>query len=71
MGELNEALDSGAGFVMTGWNGQHAVEETVKDRMKATIRVLPGEDFRSEKSPDQCVSGHGDSVAEVAWARAY
>lgn len=71
LGELHEALDGGAGFVLTGWNGHSAVEETVKERMKATIRVLPGEDFRSETPPATCVSGHGDSVAEVAWARAY
>jgi prolyl-tRNA synthetase len=69
--ELQEVFDAGAGFVMTGWNGDRAVEETVKTRMKATIRVLPGEEFRSEVTPDRCVSGEGASVTEVAWARAY
>ncbi len=69
--ELQEAIDGGAGFVYTGWNGDPAVEEVVKDRMKATIRVLPGEEFRSDVTPTKCVSGSGDSVAEVAWARAY
>ena len=71
MGELEEAFDGGAGFVFTGWNGDDAVEQTVKDQMKATIRVLPGEEFRSDETPDKCVSGSGDSVSEVAWARAY
>jgi prolyl-tRNA synthetase len=69
--EMQEAFDGGAGFVFTGWNGDEAVEETVKERMKATIRVLPGEDFRSADTPARCVSGNGDSVTEVAWARAY
>jgi len=69
--ELAEALDSGAGFVYTGWNGEAAVEEVVKERTKATIRCLPGEEFRSSKAPARCVSGSGDSVAEVVWARAY
>jgi prolyl-tRNA synthetase len=69
--ELQEALDGGAGFVFTGWNGDHAVEETVKERMKATIRVLPDEEFRSAETPTHCVSGNGASTAEVAWARAY
>jgi prolyl-tRNA synthetase len=69
--ELQEALDGGAGFVFTGWNGDRAVEEAVKKRTKATIRVLPDEEFRSGDTPTKCVSGNGDSVAEVVWARAY
>jgi prolyl-tRNA synthetase len=69
--ELAEALDSGAGFVYTGWNGDAAVEEAVKDRTKATIRCLPLEEFRSSDTPDKCISGDGDSVSEVVWARAY
>lgn len=69
--ELQEAIDGGAGFVYTGWNGDHAVEQTVKERMKATIRALPSEEFRSTETPAKCVSGDGDSIAEVAWARAY
>jgi prolyl-tRNA synthetase len=69
--ELEEAFEQGAGFVYTGWSGDEAVEETVKERMKATIRVLPDEVFRSESPPTKCVSGNGDSVAEVVWARSY
>jgi len=71
LGELQEAFDGGAGFVFTGWSGDAAVEETVKERMKATLRVLPSEAFRSDSAPAKCVSGDADSVAEVAWARAY
>jgi prolyl-tRNA synthetase len=69
--ELEEALDGGAGFVYTGWNGDGAVEEAVKERTKATIRCLPGEEFRSGEAPAKCVSGEGASVTEVVWARAY
>jgi prolyl-tRNA synthetase len=69
--ELEEALSGGAGFVFTGWSGDPAVEQTVKERTKATIRVLPGEAFRSDTPPAQCVSGQAASVTEVAWARAY
>ena len=69
--ELEEALDGGAGFVFTGWNGDSAVEDAVKERTKATIRCLPGDEFRSAETPTKCVSGSGDSVTEVAWARAY
>ncbi len=71
MDELSEALDSGAGFVFSGWNGDPSVEDKVKDLTKATIRCLPGEEFGSAETPSKCVSGSGDSVTEVAWARAY
>ena len=69
--ELQEALDGGAGFVFTGWNGDPSVEEEVKSLTKATIRCLPSEEFRSPRTPVKCVSGSGESVTEVAWARAY
>ena len=69
--EMEEAFSDGAGFVFTGWSGDPAVEEAVKERMKATIRVLPDEEFQSDPAPRKCVSGEGDSVTEAAWARAY
>ena len=69
--ELGEALDGGAGFVFTGWNGDAAVEERVKELTRATSRVIPDQDFRSETRPTKCVSGAGPAEAEVAWARAY
>ncbi len=71
LGELQEALDSGAGFVLTGWSGDPAVEERVKELTRATARVVPGPEFRSETPPQRCVSGDGPSKMEVAWARAY
>ncbi len=71
IGEMEEAFEGGAGFVFTGWSGDPAVEEAVKERMKATIRLLPDEEFRSDPVPGKCVSGEGDSVKEAAWARAY
>jgi prolyl-tRNA synthetase len=69
--ELAEALDHGAGFVLTGWSGSAAVEAAIKERTKATLRVLVDEEFRSPTAPAKCVSGEGASIAEVAWARAY
>jgi prolyl-tRNA synthetase len=71
LGELQEAIEGGAGFVFTGWSGDPKVEEAVKERMKATIRVLPSEEFRSADTPSRCVSGNGAATTEVAWARAY
>jgi prolyl-tRNA synthetase len=69
--ELQEALDGGAGFVFTGWNGDPAVEQKIKDMTKATSRVIPDEEFASEARPETCVSGEGPAKVEVAWARAY
>lgn len=69
--ELEEALDGGAGFVYTGWNGDPSVEQRVKDQTKATSRVIPSEEFRSADAPAKCISGEGDAKVEVIWARAY
>ncbi|MDZ7779400.1 MAG: proline--tRNA ligase [Gemmatimonadota bacterium] len=69
--ELEEAFEQGAGFVYTGWCGDPEVEETVKERTGATIRVLPDEEFRSERAPEKCVSGERAATSEVVWARAY
>ena len=68
--ELGEVLDGGAGFVYSGWSGDPAVEEGVKEATKATIRVIPGEEFRSATPPERCVGG-GKAGMEVVWARAY
>ncbi len=68
--ELCEALDAGAGFVHSGWSGDPAVEERVKEVARATIRVVPDEEFRSPSAPPRCVGG-GESRMEVVWARAY
>jgi prolyl-tRNA synthetase len=70
-GELQEALDAGSGFVFTGWNGDPAVEQKIKDMTKATSRVIPDEEFASDVRPETCVSGEGPAKVEVAWARAY
>jgi prolyl-tRNA synthetase len=70
-GEMKEILETKGGFVYTGWNGDPAVEERVKDEMKATARVLPDEEFRSPAAPTKCISGEGDAKHEVMWARAY
>ncbi|MEJ2202835.1 MAG: proline--tRNA ligase [Gemmatimonadota bacterium] len=71
MGELRDALESGAGLVFTGWSGNPDVEQQVKDLTKATSRVIPDEEFRSDRAPERCVSGEGPAAVEVAWARAY
>ena len=68
--ELGTLLDGGAGFVYSGWSGDPGVEERVKEETKATIRVIPSREFRSDTAPVRCVGG-GAASMEVVWARAY
>lgn len=68
--ELAELLDGGAGFVCSGWSGDPAAEAQAKEVAKATIRVIPDEEFRSETPPAKCLGG-GKARMEVVWARAY
>ncbi len=71
MAEAQEILEGPGGFVYTGWCGDPAVEQRMKDATKATTRVIPDAEFRSETPPETCVSGEGASKTEVVWARAY
>jgi prolyl-tRNA synthetase len=68
---MKEILETKGGFVYTGWSGDPAVEARAKEEMKATIRVIPDEEFRSGTTPTKCIGGGGASKMEVVWARAY
>jgi prolyl-tRNA synthetase len=64
-------LEGGGGFVYAGWCGSAECEQTIKDQTKATIRVLPDDEFRSDTPPSTCVWCGSPSTAEAIWARAY
>ncbi len=64
-------LDEGGGFVYAGWCGSDECEQAIKDATKATIRVLPDEEFRSPTPPERCVWCGMKSSAEAVWAKAY
>ena len=68
---LREILDGPGGFVFTGWCGGGECEARVKEDVKATIRCLPFEEFRSPQAPTTCAVCGGASVAEVIWAKSY
>jgi len=68
--QLKEIMEGPGGFVFTGWSGDPAVEQRVKEETKATIRVIPDPEFRSSAAPRTCVGG-GDAKMEVVWAKAY
>ena len=68
---FRELIEGVGGFVYAGWCGSHACEDRVKDDTKATIRVIPLEEFRSPEAPKTCLACGDAARAEVVWARAY
>ena len=68
--KFKEIMGSTGGFIYTGYCGAKECEARVKDDTKATIRVIPDKDFRSESYPDTCICGR-PAQQEVVWARAY
>jgi prolyl-tRNA synthetase len=64
-------LDAGGGFVYAGYCGSTQCEAEIKEQTKATIRVLPDEEFRSPTPPVSCMWCGRPSVAEAVWAKAY
>jgi prolyl-tRNA synthetase len=69
--DMRERLESHGGFMYAGWCGSAECEEKVKEETKATIRVLPFEEFRSGTTPAHCLVCAAPAQAEVVWARAY
>ncbi len=68
--EFRRIIGTTGGFVYTGYCGAEECETRVKEATKATIRVIPDEDFRSESAPEKCLCG-SRAQYEVVWARAY
>jgi prolyl-tRNA synthetase len=64
--QMGETLDRSRGFILAGWCGSAECEARVKERTKATIRVVPFED--TGVAP--CVCGEGEGQ-RVYFARAY
>ena len=69
--QLREFIAGDGGFVYAGWCGSEQCEADIKADTKATIRVLPDEEFRSAEAPGTCVWCGKPSVAEAVWAKAY
>jgi len=65
------ADDGGGAFVYAGWCGDAACETAIKEETKATIRVLPDEEFRSAEAPTHCLKCGKSSTSEALWAKAY
>ncbi len=68
---FREIMEGDGGFVYAGFCGSNECEQAIKEETKATIRVLPDEEFRSAETPTHCLKCGGQSVAEALWAKAY
>ena len=64
-------MEGDGGFAYGGFCGRPSCEAEIKEQTKATIRVLPDEEFRSPVAPTACMWCNGPSVAEAVWAKAY
>jgi prolyl-tRNA synthetase len=69
--QLIARMEKEGGFVYAGFCGSATCEAEIKDQTKATIRVLPDEEFRSPVPPTKCVWCGRPSVVEAVWAKAY
>ena len=69
--ELIALMEGDGGFAYGGYCGAEACELAIKEATKATIRVLPDEEFQSDPAPTACVWCGKPAVAEAVWARAY
>ena len=64
-------MENEGGLVYGGFCGRGECEAEIKEQTKATIRVLPDEEFRSPVPPTKCMWCARPSVAEAVWAKAY
>ena len=69
--EFIARMEGAGGFVYAGFCGSERCEAEIKEQTKATIRVLPDEEFQSPTAPSTCMWCGAGSVAEAVWARAY
>jgi prolyl-tRNA synthetase len=68
---FREIMDGDGAFVYAGWCGSAECEARIKEETKATIRVLPDEEFRSADAPTRCLRCGRPATGEALWAKAY
>jgi prolyl-tRNA synthetase len=69
--EFLEHIDEERGVVYSGWCGDAECEEKAREESKATIRVVPDPEFRSDDAPGTCLVCGDEATEEVLWAQAY
>jgi prolyl-tRNA synthetase len=68
---FKEVMEGDGAFVYAGWCGSTDCEAQIKEETKATIRVLPDEEFRSAEAPRTCLICGKPATDEALWAKAY
>ena len=68
MAEMEKFLDEPGGYVSAHWDGTTETEQAIKERTKATIRVIP---LDEEAEQGACVLTGKPSERRVLFARAY
>ena len=66
--EFNDLLDNKGGFVLAHWDGTSETEQEIKEKTKATIRLIPM-DGKTEEG--KCILSGKPSNQRVVFARAY
>jgi prolyl-tRNA synthetase len=66
-----EFMARDGGFAYGGFCSSSDCEAEIKDQTKATVRVLPDEEFRSNPAPTTCMWCGRPSASEAVWAKAY
>jgi prolyl-tRNA synthetase len=68
---FRQIMEGDGAFVYAGWCGDAQCEARIKEETKATIRVLPDEEFRSAEEPKRCLLCGKTATTEAVWAKAY
>ena len=69
--QLIALMEGAGGFAYGGFCGGAACEEAIKNATKATVRVIPDEEFRSKPAPATCAWCGQKAATEAVWAKAY
>lgn len=69
--DFRKVMEGDGAFVYAGWCESAACEAQIKEETKATIRVIPDEEFRSATAPASCLLCGETATVEALWAKAY
>ena len=66
--EFNTLLDDKGGFILAHWDGTPETEQIIKDKTKATIRLIP---LNNQQEQGKCIYTGNPSTQRVVFARSY
>ena len=66
--EFTDLIENKGGFVYAHWDGTSETELAIKDKTKATIRLIP---IDGEKEEGKCILSGKPSQQRVVFAKSY